>query len=108
MAVTQKSLFLKSSRALEVVSRRLQPRYFRSRVFLYWRHSAPFVTCVLQVAAQGSVPHSGVAMATAVVLLWTEIGGAVGSAIGKWKFDVSGVEAHPVRRSRRYLAEPDA
>jgi len=38
--------------------------------------------CTSQVAAQGSVPHSGVAMATAIVLLWTEIGGAVGNAIG--------------------------
>lgn len=35
-----------------------------------------------QVSAQASVPHAEVAMATAVVLLLTEIGGAVGSAIG--------------------------
>jgi len=39
----------------------------------------------------GSVPHSGVAMATAIVFLWTEIG--VG--IGECKLDVSRVEAHP-------------
>ena len=31
-------------------------------------------------------------MATAVVLLWTEIGGVVGNAISQDKFDVSGVE----------------
>jgi len=49
---------------------------------MYWWYSGPFVKCALQVAAQGSVPHSGVAMATAIVLLWTEIGGAVGNAIG--------------------------
>lgn len=37
-----------------------------------------------QVAAQGSVPHFDVAMATAVVLLWTEIGGSIGAAIGSY------------------------
>ena len=63
---------------------------------------------VLQVAAQGSVPHSGVAMATAIVLLWTEIDGAVGSAIGQWELDVSGAEAHAPMRSWWDLAEPDA
>lgn len=36
-------------------------------------------------------------MATAVVLLWTEIGGVVGNAISQDKFDVSGVEAHSAR-----------
>jgi hypothetical protein len=35
-----------------------------------------------QVAAQASVPHVDVAMATAVVLLLTEIGGSIGSAAG--------------------------
>ncbi|KAF8198595.1 drug:h+ antiporter [Pholiota molesta] len=34
-----------------------------------------------QVSAQASVPHADVAMVTAVVLLLTEIGGAIGSAI---------------------------
>lgn len=36
----------------------------------------------IQVAAQASVPHIDVAMVTAVVLLLTEIGGAIGSGIG--------------------------
>lgn len=88
MAVTRRSSFLKSSRALEAVLRPLQPRYFWSRGFCI--DNRRFL-CVLQVAAQGSVPHSGVAMATAIVLLWTEIGGAVGNAIGECKLDVSGV-----------------
>lgn len=35
-----------------------------------------------QVGAQAGVPHVDVAMVTAVVLLVTEIGGAVGSAAG--------------------------
>lgn len=35
-----------------------------------------------QVGAQASVTHKNVAMVTAVVLLITEIGGAIGSAIG--------------------------
>lgn len=35
----------------------------------------------LQVAAQVSVPHADVAMVTAFVLLMTEIGGAIGSAV---------------------------
>lgn len=35
-----------------------------------------------QVGAQASVPHADVAIITAVVLLWTEIGGGVGSALG--------------------------
>ncbi|KAH8092201.1 drug:h+ antiporter [Cristinia sonorae] len=34
-----------------------------------------------QVGAQASVPHADVAIITAVVLLWTEIGGGVGSAL---------------------------
>ena len=36
-----------------------------------------------QVGAQASVPHADVAMVTAAVLLVTEIGGAIGSAIGE-------------------------
>ena len=36
-----------------------------------------------QVGAQASVTHSDVAVVTAIVLLFTEIGGAVGSAVGK-------------------------
>lgn len=36
-----------------------------------------------QVGAQASVTHSDVAMATAVVLLITEIGGSIGSSIGE-------------------------
>lgn len=35
------------------------------------------------VAAQASVPHIDVATASAMVLLITEIGGAIGSAVGK-------------------------
>lgn len=38
-------------------------------------------SCASQVGAQASVPHVDVAIITAVVLLWTEIGGSVGSAI---------------------------
>ena len=41
-----------------------------------------FAAVSSQVGAQASVPHADVAIITAVVLLWTEIGGAVGSAIG--------------------------
>ena len=36
----------------------------------------------VQVSAQASIPHADVAMVTAVVLLVTEIGSAVGGAIG--------------------------
>ena len=41
-----------------------------------------FASVCSSVAAQASVPHVDMAMTTAMVLLWTEIGGAVGSAIG--------------------------
>lgn len=41
-----------------------------------------FAAVASQVGAQASVPHSDVAMVTAVVLLVTEIGGAIGSAVG--------------------------
>ena len=41
-----------------------------------------FSAVSLQVSAQASVPHADVAMVTAVVLLITEIGGAIGTAIG--------------------------
>ncbi|KAH9895800.1 drug:h+ antiporter [Cubamyces lactineus] len=40
-----------------------------------------FASVASQVGAQASVPHVDVAMVTAVVLLWTEIGGAVGSGV---------------------------
>ena len=41
-----------------------------------------FAATASQVGAQASVTHIDVGIITAVVLLWTEIGGAVGSAIG--------------------------
>ena len=37
-----------------------------------------------QVGAQASVPHADVAIITALVLLFTEIGGAVGNACGEF------------------------
>ncbi|KAH9846877.1 drug:h+ antiporter [Lenzites betulinus] len=40
-----------------------------------------FAAVASQVGAQASVPHVDVAMVTAIVLLWTEIGGAVGSGV---------------------------
>ncbi|KAF8060651.1 drug:h+ antiporter [Lyophyllum atratum] len=40
-----------------------------------------FAAVASQVGAQASVPHADVAMVTAVVLLITEIGGSIGSAI---------------------------
>lgn len=41
-----------------------------------------FSAAAMQVGAQASVTHADVAMVTAVVLLVTEIGGAIGSAVG--------------------------
>lgn len=41
-----------------------------------------FAAVTSQVGAQASVPHADVAMVTAVVLLITEIGGAIGNAVG--------------------------
>ncbi|TBU22782.1 drug:h+ antiporter [Dichomitus squalens] len=40
-----------------------------------------FASVCSQVAAQAAVPHVDMAITTAMVLLWTEIGGAVGSAV---------------------------
>ncbi|KAI0076314.1 drug:h+ antiporter [Panus rudis PR-1116 ss-1] len=40
-----------------------------------------FASVCTSVASQAAVTHADVAMTTAVVLLWTEIGGSVGSAI---------------------------
>lgn len=47
-----------------------------------------FAAVASQVGAQASVTHADVGMATAVVLLLTEIGGAVGGSIGVlyWPF----------------------
>ena len=42
-----------------------------------------FASVCSSVAAQAAVPHVDMAMTTAMVLLWTEIGGGVGSAIGE-------------------------
>lgn len=47
-----------------------------------------FAAVASQVGAQASVPHVDVGMATAVVLLITEIGGAIGSAIGEFVFSL--------------------
>lgn len=41
-----------------------------------------FAAVCSQVGAQASVSHKYVAMVTAIVLLITELGGAIGSAIG--------------------------
>ncbi|KAM5539164.1 hypothetical protein V8D89_007037, partial [Ganoderma adspersum] len=40
-----------------------------------------FASVTASVAAQAAVPHVDMAITTAMVLLWTEIGGAVGSAV---------------------------
>jgi len=42
-----------------------------------------FTAVSLQVTAQAGVPRADVGMVTAVVLLITEIGGAIGSSIGR-------------------------
>jgi hypothetical protein len=52
-----------------------------------------FASVASQVGAQASVPHADVAIITAVVLLWTEIGGAVGQAIGEACFILSPILA---------------
>jgi len=43
-----------------------------------------FAAVASQVGAQASVSHKDVAIVTAIVLLVTEIGGAVGGAVGRW------------------------
>jgi hypothetical protein len=45
-----------------------------------------FAAGASQVTAQASVTHADVAMVTAIVLLLTEIGGAIGSAIGTYRW----------------------
>ncbi|KAI1784448.1 drug:h+ antiporter [Ganoderma leucocontextum] len=40
-----------------------------------------FSTLAVSVAAQGAVPHVDMAVTTAMILLWSEVGGAVGSAV---------------------------
>ena len=50
-----------------------------------------FAATSSQVGVQASVPHADVATITAVVVLWSGIGGACGSAIGTfldWALDV--------------------
>ena len=42
-----------------------------------------FASVASSVAAQAAVPHVDMAITTAMVLLWTEIGGAVGAAVGE-------------------------
>ena len=41
-----------------------------------------FAAVCSSVASQAAVQHVDMAITTAMVLLWTEIGGAVGSAVG--------------------------
>ena len=54
-----------------------------------------FASVASSVAAQAAVPHADMAITTAMVLLWTEIGGAVGSAVGESRFPVSGFRLRP-------------
>ena len=42
-----------------------------------------FAAVASSVAAQAAVPNADMAITTAMVLLWTEVGGAVGSAVGE-------------------------
>ena len=48
-----------------------------------------FSTVAASVAAQASVPHVDMATATAILFVWSEIGSAVGSAVGEWPSLVS-------------------
>jgi len=43
-----------------------------------------FAATTLQVGAQASVSHKYVAIVTAIVLMITELGGAIGSAVGQF------------------------
>ncbi|KAF5326811.1 hypothetical protein D9619_005127 [Psilocybe cf. subviscida] len=55
-----------------------------------------FAAVSLQVSAQAAVPHAGVAVVTSLVLLITEIGGAIGTAIsgGIWSHMMPARLAH--------------
>ena len=48
--------------------------YFLTLHWLYWDSST--------IVAQATVPQADMAITTAMVLLWTEIRGTVGSAVG--------------------------
>lgn len=68
-----------------------------------------FAVVASTVGAQASVPHVDVAMVTAVVLLITEIGGAIGSAIGGSQRAITIVcGLIIVFSSRGYLDQSDA
>ena len=49
-----------------------------------------FAAVSSQVGAQASIPHADVAVVTATVLLFTEVGAAIGGALGEssplWEF----------------------
>ncbi len=66
-----------------------------------------FASSASQVGAQASVSHIDVAMVIASTLLFTEIGGAVGSALGKFYFFafVTFVKSQCLFRSGRDLVE---
>ena len=42
-----------------------------------------FGTLAITVAAQASVPHADIAVTTAILILWSEVGSAVGAAVGE-------------------------
>lgn len=67
-----------------------------------------FAAISSQVGAQASVPHADVAIITAVVLLLTEIGGAVGNACGMSTLGLVLGLLIRWERSRRDLVEYDA
>lgn len=68
-----------------------------------------FAVVTTQVSFQASVVHTDVASVTAIVLLWAEIGGAIGNALG-YVFALLSrpTTALTMASSRRDLDEHDA
>lgn len=42
-----------------------------------------FAVVATHVSSQASVPHADLALVSAIIVLWAEIGGAIGNAIGR-------------------------
>lgn len=43
-----------------------------------------FAVVATHVSSQASVPHADLALVSAIIILWAEIGGAIGNAIGRY------------------------
>ena len=67
-----------------------------------------FAVVATHVSSQASVPHADLALVSAIIVLWAEIGGAIGTAIGKPSYSSHQNPHHMLHGSRCDLDKRNA